>query len=264
MKENDTVEMVVETTDLEKKIENFDGRNKPEQMPVVQDAQPVNILEYAIEKKLEPEQIEKFWEIQKRIDASIAKKAYDKDKAALASEIVVVVKDMENKQYNSKYSSTDALVNGTRPLLGKHNFSHGWSYPEPTNDVISVTCTLTHSDGHSESVTIPGPPDKSGSKNPLQEMKSTRTYLKKETYEAVTGFVSSEGSCDDDGNASSKAKPLPKITEEQVKEIQDLLKQQKAPESEWLIWAKVKELKDMPLDNFDTFLTELKNVVGDK
>ena len=37
--------------------------------------------------------------------------------------------------------------------------------------------------GHEEQVELNGVPDVSGSKNPLQERKSTRTYLKLETFD---------------------------------------------------------------------------------
>ena len=52
---------------------------------------------------------------------------------------------------------------------------------------VYVTCYLTHSDGHTESLTLEGPPDSSGSKNPLQEMQSTASYLKRQSLLAITG-----------------------------------------------------------------------------
>lgn len=52
---------------------------------------------------------------------------------------------------------------------------------------VTVTCHLTHRDGHTESLTLEGPPDSSGSKNPLQEMQSSASYLKRQSLLAITG-----------------------------------------------------------------------------
>ncbi|MEY4636531.1 MAG: hypothetical protein RJA55_2329 [Acidobacteriota bacterium] len=52
---------------------------------------------------------------------------------------------------------------------------------------VYVTCYLTHSEGHTEALTLEGPPDTSGSKNPLQEMQSTASYLKRQSLLAITG-----------------------------------------------------------------------------
>jgi hypothetical protein len=52
---------------------------------------------------------------------------------------------------------------------------------------VYVICYLTHKDGHTETLTLEGPPDSSGSKNPLQEMQSTASYLKRQSLLAITG-----------------------------------------------------------------------------
>lgn len=52
---------------------------------------------------------------------------------------------------------------------------------------VTVTCHLTHRDGHTETLTLEGPPDSSGSKNPLQEMQSSASYLKRQSLLAITG-----------------------------------------------------------------------------
>lgn len=206
-------------------VKNFEGRG-PE-MPVAQEAQAANILDLAIQKNMSPEQIDKLWAIQEKIDASIAKKAFVAAMANFKKERIIILKDKGNNQFQgSKYSSIDATVNTTVPYLGKHGFSHGWEYGKEGDNIV-VTCVLTHKDGHSKSVTADGEPDlgrKSSNghyaKNQLQAIKSTRTYLKIETFEAVTGLVSSENNCDDDGNAGGK--PVPKITAEQLANLRAL------------------------------------------
>jgi hypothetical protein len=68
---------------------------------------------------------------------------------------------------------------------------------------IYVTCYLTHKDGHTETLTLEGPPDSSGSKNPLQEMQSTASFLKRQGLLAITGTAT--GGEDDEARMSRKA-----------------------------------------------------------
>ncbi len=69
---------------------------------------------------------------------------------------------------------------------------------------VYVTCYLTHKDGHSEHLELEGPADSSGAKNPLQEMQSTASYLKRQSLLAITGTAT--GGEDDENKLKSKGK----------------------------------------------------------
>ncbi len=117
---------------------------------------------------------------------------------------------MLNKQYGSWYTSLGNLVNTVNAALGEHGLSASWEIEQ--GELIAVTCVLEHLQGHSRRVRIEGPPDTSGSKNTLQQIRSTLTYLKGATFEAVTGIASRAGNLDDDGTAASAQKrqePMP-------------------------------------------------------
>lgn len=207
--------------------------------------QPRNILEYAIEKDLTPEKIEKFWEIQKKIDADNAIKAFIQAKADFNTEPIQIVKDKVNKQFGSKYSSIEAIVNAALPYLGKHGFSHRWSFDNTVDKLITVTCILTHREGHSEAVSMSGPLDTSGgnSKNDLQKIKSTHTYLKIATFEAVTGLVSSENNLSDDGNSSGSN--VEYVTEEEQANIESLITEVGADRDKFLAFLKIGDICDI-------------------
>jgi hypothetical protein len=68
---------------------------------------------------------------------------------------------------------------------------------------VYVTCFLTHSDGHEIRLDLDGPPDTSGSKNPLQEMQSTASYLKRQSLLAITGTAT--GGEDDENRMRPRA-----------------------------------------------------------
>lgn len=182
-------------------------------------ATPMQMLSAAMERGVDPEQLDKLLALQERYEKNEARKAYYEARAAFAKNPPKVVKDKTNSQYGSRYSSIENFVSAVVPGLSPHGLSASWTIDQSNG--ISVTCVLTHEAGHSESVTISGPPDTSGSKNQLQQIKSTITYLKLATLEAITGIASEVGNLSDDGNGAGK-KPDPNdepATEEQIAKI---------------------------------------------
>lgn len=171
-------------------------------MPVIAQATPMQMLSMAVAKGVDIDQLTKLMDLQERWEKNEAKKAFLDAKAAFSANPPAVYKDKDNKQYGSKYSSIGNLVNTVNEELSKHGLSTSWNVNQ--TEGISVTCVLTHRMGHSESCSMTGPQDSSGSKNPLQQIKSTVTYLKISTFEAVTGIASLDGNADDDGNGYGK------------------------------------------------------------
>lgn len=170
-----------------------------EKAPVA--ATPLQMLQTAIDNKMDPSIIEKMLDLRDRWEAGEARKAYMEAIAAFKANPPKVIKNKLNKQYNSMYSTLDNLVNNVNAALSVHGLNARWDIAQQDKE-ITVRCILSHVMGHSESVALTAPPDTSGSKNAIQQIKSTITYLKLATYEAVTGIASEEGSLDDDGNAA--------------------------------------------------------------
>ena len=139
-------------------------------------------------------------ELQKDWEANEARKAYTVAFAAFKAEAVRIIKarqvtdgPLKGKAYAELYSVVDAVT----PELSKHGLGASWSITRDEPQWLEVTCTLRHVNGHSESVSMGGPPDAGGAKNAIQARASTVTYLERYTLKAVTGV--SEGGQDDDG-----------------------------------------------------------------
>ena len=179
---------------------------------------PLEMLNAAIERGDGLEKLEKLMDLNDRYEKAQAKREFLEAKAAFKANAPTITKDLTNKQYDSKYSSIGNVVNVMNEALSKVGLDARWDY-EQTDKSIKVTCILSHLRGHSESVSLAGPPDVSGAKNPIQQIKSTTTYLKLATFEAVTGIASKEGNTDDDGNGTAKGF----ISEAQCQEILDLI-----------------------------------------
>lgn len=138
-------------------------------------------------------------------DAEEARKLFIAAMAKFKAKGLVVGKDKENKQYGSMYTTLGNLVNTASGIMAEFGLSVDWEPDHSKQGQIGITCTLSHEAGHKKSVTLHAEPDKSGAKNPIQQMKSSATYLRGLTFEMVTGIATSESAginMDDDGDAA--------------------------------------------------------------
>lgn len=178
---------------------------RPETQLMVTD--PLQMLNKALDSGKDAETLSRFMALYKEWKADLAKEAFEDAMAKFKGETIVLLRDKTNKQYASKYISLGNLVNTVTPFLSKHGLSVNWDQDQ-TAGGIKIICTLTHRMGHFKTNSIILPPDKSGSKNAIQEIKSTVTYGRATTFEGICGLASSDANLDDDGNgAGGKAEP---------------------------------------------------------
>ncbi len=209
---------------------------QPTNVPTV--TTPATLLAMAVQQNADLTKLEKLMELQERWEANEARKAFVAAKAAFKNDAPKIVKDKENKQYKSMYATLANLVNTAMPELGKHGLEASWEIDQ--SEVITVTCVLTHVLGHQERVSMSGQPDASGSKNSLQQIKSTVTYLKGETFTSVTGLAAVDA-VDDDGNGAGAET----ISEAQLADLEALIEEVKADKAAFLRWAKVSSLSEI-------------------
>lgn len=180
----------------------------PQRAVTIAENSPVSMMLAAMQQGASLEQVEKMMELQERWEAGEARKAYNAAFAAFKSEAVRVLKNrkvdagpLSGKSYAELHSVVDAVT----PALSKHGLGASWRLTKDDKDWIEVTCTLKHSSGHSESVSMGGPPDTGGAKNKIQERASTISYLERYTLKAICGVA--EGGEDNDGNGAPA--PIP-------------------------------------------------------
>lgn len=171
---------------------------------VPQVAESVSLMQIALEKNYSLDQIEKMMELQDRFEAKEAKKAYIRDMAEFKSKDIVIGKTGFNKKFGSKYPTLGDYLKGALPIMGECGLTHRWEIDQSNGSMIKVTCIVTHEKGHSESTFMIAPPDKAGSKNPIQEIKSTITYLKSVTFDSLMGLAATDANVDDDGNGAQQ------------------------------------------------------------
>lgn len=182
-------------------------------------SEPSELIRLAIDKGADLDKLERLLNIKRAYDADEARKAFTMALSEFKKEVPVLFKDRTNKQYNSTYVSKGNLINTITPVLSKFGFSASFLYENLPENMIEVICRLTHAKGHSEETSFSAPIDVSGAKNPIQQRKSTTTYLEKITFAGILGIESTE-EIDDDGNAShtpiKQSEPIKKETEEKM------------------------------------------------
>ncbi len=175
---------------------------EPKARAIATQPNPAYLLQLAVEQGADLDRLERLMALQERWTAAEAKKAYDTAFADFKSEAVRIVKNKQVTDGPLKgkgYAELFAVVNAITPALSKHGLSSSWKLTKDERDWIEVTCTLKHSAGHTESVSMGGPPDTGGAKNAIQARASTVSYLERYTLKAITGL--SEQNDDDDGGS---------------------------------------------------------------
>lgn len=237
----------------------------PAQAPAQSNSQLSPLVQAAMSNQWDPDMLQKMLDIQKDYERNEAEKAFHMAMAKFKENPPKVIKDRVNNQFNSKYASKGNLVNTVNEAMGPYGLNSSWDFPNRDDGMVAVACTLTHAQGFSKSVTLAAPPDKSGSKNPIQEIKSTITYLEIATFEAVTGIAASDDGDDDGNGASSQAKP---ISKSQQKEIQKKLSDHDLDEGVFYGWLEqkigVKDIADIPEAAYKAVITTLNRSIKNK
>lgn len=170
---------------------------------------PMGMMLAALSQGASLEQVEKMMDLQDRWERKESEKAYNAAFAAFKAEAVRIIKGRkvtDGPLRGKEYAELHDVVDAVTPALSRHGLSTAWKLTKDEPQWLEVTCTLKHTSGHSESVSMGGPPDAGGAKNALQARASTKSYLERYTLKAICGVA--EGGDDSDGNPPPVSVPL--------------------------------------------------------
>lgn len=162
---------------------------------------PAAIMMQALQQGTSLEQVEKMMDLQIKWEKNESEKAFNVAFAAFKAEAVKILKGRkvtDGPLKGRSYAELHDVVDAVTPALSKHGLGASWKVTKDDPNWIEVTCTIKHVGGHSDSVSLGGPPDAGGAKNAIQARASTVTYLERYTLKAITGLAESDD--DTDGN----------------------------------------------------------------
>ena len=218
---------------------------------------PQDMIRLAVDKGTDLTKLRELLEIQKDWEANEARKAYHEAMAGFKANPPKINKDKKvgykTSTGNVGYSHA-SLANVTEKInseLSKYGLSASWTTKQ--NGAIAVTCKITHKQGHSEECTLSAPSDTSGSKNAVQAIGSTMTYLERYTLLALTGLATFDQ--DDDGQAVVTEF----ISEKELSQLLDLIADKEVTLDKFLEYLKIESLERMPKSKYVQAFTALAN-----
>jgi len=219
---------------------------------------PMDLISRAQASNASIEQMQQLFDLQLRYEANEARKAYNDAMANFREKAPAIAKTRAG--HNIKYAGLSESIEAIQPLLSQFGLSHQWKTKQDGNQ-ISVECTVTHRMGHSESTSLSSAPDTSGSKNAIQAIGSTVSYLERYTLYAILGLSSRE--MDDDGKGAGKPE-VETITETQAKDLLALIAEVKADVAKFCTYYKVNAVTGLPAAKYDQAVKNLEAKRGDK
>jgi hypothetical protein len=168
---------------------------------------PMELIQRASAQGASIEQMQQLFELKLRVEADEARKAFHQAMAKFKQNPPRIYKNVTKKAGNIDlcYASLDNVVEVITPVLSAVSIRHRWEVKQDSA-LISVSCVLSHDLGHCEVTTLTAPADSSGSKNSIQAIASTVTYLQRYTLLAATGMAAA-GMDDDAGTVAKKGMP---------------------------------------------------------
>lgn len=194
------------------------------------------------------EKLEKMLEMQERLEANQARKAFDLAISAAKAQIPPIFKDkrvhFDSKSGGAKtdyrHETLAQIAKVIDPILGEFGLSYRYK-TQQNQAVVTVTCIVSHREGHSEETVLSCGVDASGNKNAIQAIGSAVSYLQRYTLKAALGLSATE--VEDDGRASGRAAGA--ISDDQFNTLFNLMEEAGADEKFLRIYG-VEDLRDLP------------------
>ena len=242
--------------------------------PVPQTGGWLSVIDKLIDRGVAVSDLQKIFEMQQQYLHEQARLAFKRDYAAFRAECPRLEKD-KTVSFQTQKGTTSykhiliaTAVDTLTPIMSRHNLSHRWETRQKDGGIIEVTCFMEHSAGHSETATLWGQADVSGSKNAIQAVASTVTYLQRYTFLTVTGAAAYDGDNDGHGGGSRMA------SEDDIGQINTAIEairdaEQKATGEGKIIdkpfnfdrflgWLEVRGLHELPAEKVKVALNELE------
>jgi hypothetical protein len=210
---------------------------------------PDNLLAMALEKGTDIEQLERLLALKERYDAGEARKAFYVALSQFQATSAPIIKKKDG--HNCKYAPLGDIIAQVRGGLALCGLAYRFEI-DPAESGITVSCVVTHVDGHSEKTTMTADADDSGSKNEIQAQGSTVSYLQRYTLIGALGITTADE--DMDGRL-----PQESVTEEQVANLEALIGDVGADRKQFLKMLKVDKLADLPAKKYEAAIGRLED-----
>lgn len=213
---------------------------------------PLSLLSAALDRGADGEVLSQLIGLHERSRADDARRAFEAALTAAKAELPVIAKTQIASIGNKHYRHEDLaeIARTVSPILARHGLAYRFR-SRTDGDLVTLTCVISHRDGHSEENSLSAAADHSGEKNAIQAVGSTLTYLQRMTLKAALGLAAAH---DDDGKAAGVVET---ITRQQTRELLALIEEVGAEREALLHFFKIKGFAELPARRFRQALVML-------
>jgi hypothetical protein len=210
------------------------------------------------------EKFERLMLMKERVERQSAFRAFNAAVSSAKGEFPPIGKNRvvdftsQKGRTNYKHEDLAEIAAAVDPVLKKHGLSYRHRSAQ-NGQKLSVTCILSHSDGHFEETTLEASEDHSGNKNSIQAIGSAATYLQRYTLKIALGLASSH---DDDGGKAAGSGAV--VSDEQVTALRDMIGKTSTDINRFLEVAKAESLSDVLAKDFTRLMAFLVKKAGTK
>lgn len=216
-------------------------------------ATPETLLELAISKGADIDQLEKLMALQERYDAKKAKSSFYQAMTQFQSLVPRIVKNKNGHNY--KYAPLSDISEQIQESLSSCGLSY--RFEQNHSELIEVTCIVTHVDGHSERTTMNAKPDTAGQIKGVQAIGSSVTYLQRYTLTSSLGITTA----DDDIDGRLPEQSIKLITNEQALKLDSMLDECNEEidkfKGRFLKWWKIQDVSEIHAKNYELAITTI-------
>lgn len=209
---------------------------------------PLAIIDRAIERGIDPDNLAKLMELQAKWEERRAAEVYASALANFQAECPMVFKSrmVKNKDGSPRYyfASYDDIRRATRPLEAKYGIATSFNVEQTEDGKLKATCRVRVG-SHFEDYTFQVPIPKGMGTNDAQDYGAALSYVKRYCYCAALNIVVSDE--DDDGQNL-----LEKINSKDLEQVRRIMEEKGFPVQRVLNWASAKAkipihaLEEMP------------------
>lgn len=200
------------------------------------------LIEIVKRKDIDPDRLEKFLELQIKMEDRQAKKNFYDALAGFQQDCPVIPK---NKNVNFKsvdynYAPLDEIVRIIKKPMGKYRLAFSFNTKSKSEKIGLLLTKITHGDGHSEISEIEYDIIHDDQRmNNSQRRKSSITYMKRAGLENALGIVTANE--DDDAQGANDQG----ISKDQIILIEGLIPQANTTQVKFLKYLKVENFEDL-------------------
>jgi hypothetical protein len=189
---------------------------------------------------IDPDRLEKFLDLQIKMENRQAEKAFTEALSGFQGECPIITKKKKVSfgTTNYAFAPLDEIIFIIKPLLSKYGLSYSFDIKSEDKLAVMIT-TIYHKEGFSKTSFYAFDALGEGSMNQSQKRKSATTYAKRAGLENALGIVTAGE--DDDANRAIDTE----ASEEQIKQIKELMLVSKVTDEMFLDKYKIKEFKDL-------------------